>query len=446
MIRQDEVSADDFKDEKEYRRFCRELKYQMTWFDYEIPELKKSFIGFSTFRQLWQNHLKSANQFNDWEKSYKLCPFYPNLHLKDKAESSNDLAHLFFQFIKFSNEYANSKHENAEAMWIAYNSGDDDYLYNTMHDLSVLLKTDEAIAKIAPVYTLFFFVKNAERLCKNEVNVDNSYKRKAYRVKPKVCFLKNGSRPPKVYVEDDLKHVASNIKKPKKVQVLTYQLLCSYFDKNPTHLKTKYNQELCQYILQSNCSLIGQTYYEIKGEMEIGTVLDGIINEGKWVKTDDFIESKELLHPLMCEIRNRLSYQLDVYPKGGTIICEEDTSGRYDEYFDKLHYSREEENAIVTDFLKICVLDSHGIGCERLSEDVQDHFGEMLDKLAEKRSFNFECEVDSERKAATFERSICKKGTIGVINKYLKEVTTYLYRILYSEDVASCKDIVQGLS
>ena len=442
MVRPGDLCADNY-DGKEFQKMQNALEEQQKWFFDEIPELKKSVIGFSSFRNLWQNHMDGAKRLLAWKEEYNKCSFRPHQHLLDSADSCDALAHLFYQYIRFSNERSNSRHVNADRAGEAYGCGSDEVLYNTMHDLAAFLKTDGTVAKVAPVYTLLFFVKNAERLCKTaERDGMNAEERKDD--KRRVCkavlktsdLTKDTEKSVKVYIKDQ---APSNIKNPKKAWVLTYQLLCSYFDKNPEQLKVEYDPALCEYILQGKCALTGQTYYNMRA---IDTILGGILDEERWVCTSDFEESDKPLHPLLCEIQKRLNWQLYVYPRDGNIICEE-PPGRNDDLYDVAIAKKRE--MIVDKYSEICVLSQNGIGSNHFAESLKEQYAEFLDELAKTINAHFD-DDNLEIKPAAFERSVCKIGAQGVFDKSFKEVTTYLYRILYSEDVASCKDVVRGLS
>lgn len=426
LIRQGDVHPSKYNN-KDYQSLLEFLQDQTKWLFFELPEFRESLVNFATFQRLWKNHLKSAKRLLDWGEEYKRSSFHSHQYSLAEARSDDALAHLFYQFVLFLNEYSNSTHKNAGKAWETYHTKEHSNLHYIMVDLAVLLKTDEAVAKVAPVYTLLFFAKNAERLCKT----DKSDSGEGNMLLNIFDLKRDDRKETKVYIKE---RASSNIRTPKKAWVLTYQLLRSYFDKNPEQLKVEYDPALCEYILQGKCSLIGQMYYSL----DDGTILDGIIKDEKWVSTTDFKESNKPLHPLICEIQKRLNQQLYVYPRDGNIVCEE-PPGRYDGLYDKAN--KRDQEIITNGYLDICVLNPGGIGNDYLPEYMKGQFAKMLDKLATARGICFEKCNDIENLDAAFERSVCKIGAQGVFDRSFKEVTTYLYRVLYDENIASCKDI-----
>lgn len=344
--------------------------------DVVSPERTASTTGFGQFTERWNQQLKAAQHCQAWMERYRvlnICEMKTrDFHGDDRTIHA--LAHILRQYIQMLNESPNSKQPKFEEKWKELHQNvsakrlcETSDLFCTLERIAGLLESMPDIALIAPIYVLALFREQLSKLYNGKIECISKLSAKQILHAPGAKFYKDTESaygtPKNTYFRRD-------------AQLVTYQILCDYFQHNSNCLCQPYDKELCNYMIQTVLPLIGECYFDISHED-----VCSIVTEGKYICLGGAKQKSSWVHPLLQEIDTRLEKSLRLIPDKIPHIAAADSMG-----FSPTQWMTEGEALarkspdFVDRYLDILVLADGGIGNPKLSYSTRKAFADLLDQ------------------------------------------------------------------
>ncbi len=401
--------------EKPTDDFCQNVANQIYQVMMSIPELTLSLDHFEQFKNAWNFHFCAAESFQKWKMRYDQLKFrqYTDI-VHENHDIQRPLVRIFRQYICLLNEYSNSaKYGDFEKCYEDFERGEGNALFYSFDQIIFLLNTHEELAQIAPIYVLNIFQKLTTKLY---TGLSTS---SVTQVKVKLAAFSNAQ--PQLY-----SGTKSNTKVPRNIQIITYQILCEYFQCSEV-VKAAYKPDLCNYILQSCIPLIGQSFFKVDKFHA-----DAIIKTGKCYHYTDFEQTDEWVHFLLGEIDKRLRYSLALYPDSVPKISFTDMMPPHPHLLITKAEKLVDLN-FVKEYFETSIQPADGLGCPRISEKVQVKLSELMDRTLSRAGLTPKLSMDYVRELLAYETGFHNACADMLYDEYYLKVMCFLYNYFQSD-------------
>lgn len=395
--------------------FKKDIFNQVNHVTMNLPELEQSTAGFDEFRNVWNFQLHTARLYHQWKMRYDQLKVEPSCFDEpDSLDKLRPLVRIFRQYIYLLNEFKNSaRYPDFEPYYKEFEEGKTNALFYSFGQILSLLREHEDLALIAPMYVLGIFQKLTVKLYNGLSQTSLT------QLKIKLNISSNVKPQPYDCAQ-------SNIKVPRNIQIIIYQILCKYFQKS-TLLKVSCDLALCNHILQSNISLIGQRYFKIDNSH-----VDNIIDFQKCYHITDFEQSDKWVHFLLGEVDKRLRYSLPLYPDSIPRISFTDQMPPHHRKIVDQAKKLVDDN-FVKQYLAVFVLPPAGLGNPRLSENVQVELADLMDQTLTKANLSPNAfDPAYARKLLAYETGFHEACADKIYDLYYGEIHRFLYDFLQS--------------
>ena len=340
------------------------IKEELRRLRMSLPERTESVDRFSIFKKKWNQYYQSAKQYEQCFKRYSALNIDDSQQYEEDVKACYPLASIFRQYIHLLNEFSNSKYPDFDQSWAEFQQGKENCLLWSFQKIVCLLKHHEELelAQIAPVYVLLQFKKRTKTLYSS---VDSLIKGKI----PLSELQVKSDKKWKLF-----KEAQNNIQVRSNAAIIAYQLLCALLRQCPELVCRAYDEDLCNYMMQFICPLIGQRYYNITNA-QFSDVFEG----NRPFLFQDLGLTNCWVHSLLQEIDSRLFVAIDLYPNDipriSEGICQD---ARVKELMPSI--CKMVDTKFLEEYFRILVYSPNGLGYPKLSIVIMKRLANLFDK------------------------------------------------------------------
>ena len=347
------------------------IQKQVTALYRVVPEHLQTVKEFPEFKHSWNQHFQASKRYKEWLQKYIHLSINDNDLYEESYETCYPLVSIFRQYIHGLNEFSNSGHPDFECQWSDFLNRKDNCLLYSFQKIMCLLKRHTELAEIAPIFVLLQFQKRTKSLYASSPDRLIKGKLPISAIKPK----------------DDIrwelfKKAQTNRRVPSNVAVFAYLSLCKLFHSNSFSF-IRYDESLCDYMMQFICNLIGQRYYDVTDE-QFSSVFKG----DRLFSLQNLDVSDIWVHQLLQKIDARLSTTMDLYPRDIPRITEGlITDSQIEALMPSIRKMVDDD--FLNNYLSTLVYSSIGLGNPQIPEEVMKDIADLFDKTLQNSEFAY---------------------------------------------------------